>query len=236
MPLLLIRPAAGADAGANADANADADADTDTDTDTDAEPPQANGSEASSYEHFQNTPNQIPNQNNLTSQTPLYQDALSMGAAGFFPGQTGFQQPVSNSLPELRNVKMSDECCCKQAQYHQYAPVGPHNPTLLGYQRNVHDLFLPNDFREEIQKRTAATLQTIPNLHLPAHVESYHSLVPLDTNQKSSAILSGYSSWIYKAQSSSSAKFFALRRIEGKRQQPMLVVIFLFMLLWTDSL
>jgi hypothetical protein len=105
----------------------------------------------------------------------------------------------------------------KQAQYHQYAPVGPHNPTLLGYQRNVHDLFLPNDFREEIQKRTAATLQTIPNLHLPAHVESYHSLVPLDTNQKSSTILSGYSSWIYKAQSSSSAKFFALRRIEGKR-------------------
>jgi PAB-dependent poly(A)-specific ribonuclease subunit 3 len=59
-------------------------------------------------------------------------------------------------------------------------------------------------------------LQTIPNLHLPAHIENYHSLVPLDTNQKSSNILGGYQSWIYKAQSSSNGKFFALRRIEGK--------------------
>ncbi len=69
-------------------------------------------------------------------------------------------------------------------------------------------------------------MQTIPNLHLPAHVESYHSLVPLDTNQKSSTILGGYSSWIYKAQSSTNGKFFALRRIEGKCQacQPHLLI------------
>lgn len=110
-----------------------------------------------------------------------------------------------------------------QAQYHQYAPIGPHNQKLQGYQRNVHDLFIPNDLREEIQKRAAATLQTIPNLHLPAHVESYHSFVPLDTNQKSSTILGGYSSWIYKAQSNTNGKFFALRRIEGKKTR--LIVI-----------
>lgn len=56
---------------------------------------QANGSESSSYEHFQNPSNQISTQNHLNSQTPLYQDALSMGGAGFFPSQSGFQQPVS---------------------------------------------------------------------------------------------------------------------------------------------
>jgi PAB-dependent poly(A)-specific ribonuclease subunit 3 len=33
----------------------------------------------------------------------------------------------------------------------------------LGYQRNVHDLFIPNDLREELQKKSAATLQTLPS-------------------------------------------------------------------------
>lgn len=50
-----------------------------------------------------------------------------------------------------------------QVQYHLYAPIGPHNQNTLGYQRNVHDLFLPNDFREELQKKAAATLQTLPS-------------------------------------------------------------------------
>ena len=147
-----------------------------------------------------------------------------MGGAGFFPSQGGFQQPVSPcaSSPPLTSKHLTG--APRQAQYHQYAPIGPHNQNLQGYQRNVHDLFIPNDFREEVQKKAAATLQTIPNLHLPAHVESYHSLVPLDTNQKGSTILGGYSSWIYKAQSSTNGKFFALRRIEGKQQGSIAVV------------
>jgi PAB-dependent poly(A)-specific ribonuclease subunit 3 len=60
-----------------------------------AELPQANGSESGSYETFQNSSNPISAQNSLNSQTPLYQDALSMGGTGFFPSQSGFQQPVS---------------------------------------------------------------------------------------------------------------------------------------------
>lgn len=50
-----------------------------------------------------------------------------------------------------------------QLQYHLYAPIGPHSQNILGYQRNVHDLFLPNDFREELQKKAAATLQILPS-------------------------------------------------------------------------
>ncbi len=61
-----------------------------------AEFAQANGSEGSSYEHFQNPSNHIQAQSSLNSQPPLYQDAPSMGGAGFFPSQSGFQQPVSN--------------------------------------------------------------------------------------------------------------------------------------------
>ena len=50
-----------------------------------------------------------------------------------------------------------------QVQYHLYAPIGPYNSNMLPYQRNVHDLFIPNDLREELQKKAAATLQTLPS-------------------------------------------------------------------------
>ncbi|EXJ83649.1 PAB-dependent poly(A)-specific ribonuclease subunit pan3 [Capronia coronata CBS 617.96] len=119
-----------------------------------------------------------------------------MNGAAFFQSNTGFQLPV---------------------QYHQYAPIGHYSSNLAPYQRTVHDLFIPNDLREEIQKQLAATLQTLPNSQLPSHIESYHSLVPLDTNQKSSAIFGGYTSWVYKAQSSTNGHYYALRRIEGFR-------------------
>ncbi|KAJ5291988.1 PAB-dependent poly(A)-specific ribonuclease subunit 3 [Penicillium angulare] len=121
--------------------------------------------------------------------------AAAMGGA-FFANQTGFQQPV---------------------QYHLYAPIGPHNQNTLAYQRNVHDLFLPNDFREELQKKAAATLQTLPNTQLPAQVDYFHSLVPLDLSHQKNAATFGYPSWVYKAQSSKDGNFYVLRRLEGFR-------------------
>ncbi|KAI9370555.1 hypothetical protein BJX61DRAFT_535561 [Aspergillus egyptiacus] len=102
-------------------------------------------------------------------------------------------------------------------QYHLYAPVGPHKQNLLNYQRNVHDLFLQNDLREELQKKAAATLQTLPNTQLPAQVDYFHSLVPLDLNHQKNAAIFGYPSWIYKAQSSKDGNYYALRRLEGFR-------------------
>ncbi|PKY08593.1 poly(A) ribonuclease subunit [Aspergillus campestris IBT 28561] len=122
--------------------------------------------------------------------------AAALGGATFFTSQSGFQQPV---------------------QYHLYAPIGPHNQNTLGYQRNVHDLFLPNDFREELQKKAAATLQTLPNTQLPAQVDYFHSLVPLDLNHQKNATVFGFPSWVYKAQSSKDGNFYVLRRLEGFR-------------------
>ncbi|PLB48344.1 PAB-dependent poly(A)-specific ribonuclease subunit pan3 [Aspergillus steynii IBT 23096] len=122
--------------------------------------------------------------------------AAALGGAAFFTGQSGFQQPV---------------------QYHMYAPIGPHSQNTLGYQRNVHDLFLPNDFREELQKKSAAALQTLPNTQLPAQVDYFHSLVPLDLNHQKNAAIFGFPSWVYKAQSSKDGNFYALRRLEGFR-------------------
>nr|A1CP31.2 RecName: Full=PAN2-PAN3 deadenylation complex subunit PAN3; AltName: Full=PAB1P-dependent poly(A)-specific ribonuclease; AltName: Full=Poly(A)-nuclease deadenylation complex subunit 3; Short=PAN deadenylation complex subunit 3 [Aspergillus clavatus NRRL 1] len=127
---------------------------------------------------------------------PYSHDSAALGGAAFFPGSSGFQQPV---------------------QYHMYAPIGPHNQNTLGYQRNVHDLFLPNDFREELQKKAAATLQTLPNTQLPAQIDYFHSLVPLDLNHQKNATVFGFPSWVYKAQSSKDGNFYALRRLEGFR-------------------
>ncbi|OJJ35007.1 hypothetical protein ASPWEDRAFT_739838 [Aspergillus wentii DTO 134E9] len=122
--------------------------------------------------------------------------AAALSGATFFASQSGFQQPV---------------------QYHLYAPIGPHSQNTLGYQRNVHDLFLPNDLREDLQKKAAATLQTLPNTQLPAQVDYFHSLVPLDLNHQKNATIFGYPSWVYKAQSNKDGNFYALRRLEGFR-------------------
>ncbi|KAF7125678.1 hypothetical protein CNMCM5793_001971 [Aspergillus hiratsukae] len=127
---------------------------------------------------------------------PYSHDTAAALGGAFFPGASGFQQPV---------------------QYHLYAPIGPHSQHTLGYQRNVHDLFLPNDFREELQKKAAATLQTLPNTQLPAQIDYFHSLVPLDLNHQKNATIFGFPSWVYKAQSSKDGNFYALRRLEGFR-------------------
>lgn len=120
-----------------------------------------------------------------------------MNGTTFYQNAPAFQQPVL---------------------YHHYAPIGPYPNNLLPYQKTAHDLFIPNDLREEIHKNNAAALQTLPNSQLPAHIENYHSLVPLDTSHhKGSSIFGGYNSWVYKAQSSQNGQFYVIRRIEGFR-------------------
>ncbi|KAJ9616509.1 PAB-dependent poly(A)-specific ribonuclease subunit 3 [Cladophialophora chaetospira] len=133
------------------------------------------------------------------SHTPNPYLDHSLNGGAYFPNSTGFQQPV---------------------QYHMYAPIGHYNPNLTPYQRSVHDLFIPNELREDIQKKSAAALQTLPNSQLPNHIESYHSLVPLDTNHashKGANIFGPYTTWVYKTQSSANGQFFVLRRVEGFR-------------------
>lgn len=59
-----------------------------------------------------------------------------------------------------------------------YAPIGHYNPNLTSYQRSVHDLFLPNEHREDIQKKSAAALQTLPSM-LPEPPTDGHGLIDL---------------------------------------------------------
>ncbi|KAI9886012.1 MAG: hypothetical protein M1823_002179 [Watsoniomyces obsoletus] len=145
---------------------------------------------------------------------PYAQDTTGLTGAGasFYQGQGGFMQPL---------------------QYHLYAPLGPHRENLLPYQRTVHDLFIPDALREELQRKAEASLQVLPSKFehyinvgnllmqldssLPAQLDHFHSLVPLDTTNQKNATVFGYPSWVYKAVSGKDGKIYALRRLEGYR-------------------
>ncbi|KAI5783600.1 zinc finger CCCH type domain-containing protein [Geopyxis carbonaria] len=104
--------------------------------------------------------------------------------------------------------------------YHLYAPTAPYPQKLLPFQKNIHNFFLSDNVREELQRKGEATLQTL-NLSavLPASINEYHSLVPLDTTSQKSTQSFGYASWVYKAFSTEDGNTYALRRVEGFRLQ-----------------
>lgn len=88
---------------------------------------------------------------------------------------------------------------------------------MASYQRVTADFFVPDDLREDLQRKSEATLQTFANSTLPHTVEHFHSLVALDTNNTKGIATFGYPSWIYKAVSSKDGHVYALRRVEGFR-------------------
>lgn len=104
-----------------------------------------------------------------------------------------------------------------QPNYHLYASIGPRRDDLQPYQRSVTDFFIPDDLREDLQRKSEASLQTFANSTLPRQLEHFHSLVALDTNNSRGQSTFGYPSWIYKAMSSRDGCLYALRRIEGFR-------------------
>ncbi|PBP22146.1 PAB-dependent poly(A)-specific ribonuclease subunit PAN3 [Diplocarpon rosae] len=128
----------------------------------------------------------------------LEENQITPNAATYFQTQAAFVGPA------------------QPLQYHLYAPIGAHRQDLLAYQRHTHDFFMPNDLREDLQKKSEAARQVMPNSQLPA-VEHYHTLVPLDTSHQKSATVFGFPSWVYKAVSSKNGLTYVLRRIEGFR-------------------
>ena len=127
---------------------------------------------------------------------PYAGDASAGAGAAYYQPPAGFTQPL---------------------QHHLYAPLGPHRENLLGYQRNVHDFFISENLRQDMQKKADATLQVLPNSSLPANLEHFHSLVPLDTNNQKTTSVFGYNTWLYKAQSGKDGMYYVLRRLEGFR-------------------
>lgn len=87
----------------------------------------------------------------------------------------------------------------------------------MAYQRSTSDFFVPDNLREDLQRKSEATLQTFANSTLPQNVEYFHSLVALDTSNQKAPSTFGYPSWVYKAVSSRDGHTYALRRIGGFR-------------------
>ncbi|KAF2229694.1 PAB-dependent poly(A)-specific ribonuclease subunit PAN3 [Viridothelium virens] len=163
--------------------------------------PASNSNSMNAYDPFlmtSTTVNQFNQSNNQhqTQLNPYAQDTNSLDSAAYFQAANNYSQPL---------------------QYHLYAPLGPHRENLLAYQRTAHDFFLPDSLREDLQRKSEATLQTLPNSTLPSQVDHFHSLVPLDINNQKNAALFGYSSWVYKAVSSNDGFTYTLRRLEGFR-------------------
>jgi PAB-dependent poly(A)-specific ribonuclease subunit 3 len=101
-------------------------------------------------------------------------------------------------------------------QYHLYVPMGPYRENLLAYQRTAHDFFISDELREDLQRKSDAAQQILPNSALP-QVDYFHSLVPLDKSNQKNPMTFGYPSWIYKTMSGRDGQMYALRRIEGYR-------------------
>lgn len=72
---------------------------------------------------------------------PYSQDPSTSGGVSYYQN-SAFAQPI---------------------QYHLYAPLGPHRENLLPYQRSAYDFFISETLREDLQRKSAATLQTLPS-------------------------------------------------------------------------
>ncbi|ROT41658.1 PAB-dependent poly(A)-specific ribonuclease subunit PAN3 [Sodiomyces alkalinus F11] len=138
-----------------------------------------------------------------TLPTPQYnpyaEDPTALG------GTTAFFQQQNTFVPPMQPL-----------QYHLYAPLGQPRDGLLPYQRQTHDFFLPEKLREDAQRKLEAAHQVLANSALP-NVDHFTSLVPLDTNNRESSTIFGYTSWVYKAVSQENGRTYCLRRIKDFR-------------------
>ncbi|KAK0612310.1 PAB-dependent poly(A)-specific ribonuclease subunit PAN3 [Bombardia bombarda] len=160
----------------------------------------------------------------MNLDTTIYNDPFtSMGSIGQVLPSTSTFNPYAND-----NMNNTSGATFYQHQgaygngplmppsYHLYQPIESYRQDLQPWQKTTYDFFMPAKIREELHKKMLATQQVIPNSVLP-QLERWHSLVPLDTNNRKNSTSFGYPSWVYKAQSSRNGKHYALRRLEGYR-------------------
>ncbi|KAM0325091.1 hypothetical protein ACHAQA_007630 [Verticillium albo-atrum] len=133
-----------------------------------------------------------------TPFNPYAEDPAALAAGAYFQPQHSFA-----ALPQ-------------PLQYHLYAPLGQHREGLLPNQRQTSDFFLHEKIREDVQRKLEAAHQVMNNTALPI-IDHYSSLVPLDTSNRESSAIFGYTSWVYKATCRDNGKTFFLRRIKDFR-------------------
>nr|KAJ3419497.1 PAB-dependent poly(A)-specific ribonuclease subunit 3 [Polyrhizophydium stewartii] len=106
-------------------------------------------------------------------------------------------------------------------QHHLYNSTLPHVANIPPNQKQVHCLFIEDHLRVHLQSRNEAIQQALDptsaeGARLPARVDAYHTLFPLDESRAPSKIF-GYPTSVYKAVRSTDGRTYVLRRIEGFR-------------------
>ncbi|KAL8947745.1 MAG: hypothetical protein Q9222_006006 [Ikaeria aurantiellina] len=143
----------------------------------------------------------IPPQNHSTPQAqlnPYSQEPSAISSGAYYPGGANYPQ--------------------QQLQHHLYAALPPQRELGQPNQRTIRDLFIPENLRQTLSRKSEASLMTIPNSTLPPAVAHYHSLVPLVHNVQKNNKLFGYTSHAYKATSGQDGNFYCLRRLQGERE------------------
>ncbi|KAL2136817.1 hypothetical protein VTI74DRAFT_1031 [Chaetomium olivicolor] len=165
------------------------------------------------------------NANGVAQENGLYNDPFttmsSMGAALPSAGQLNFYASDHNALATSGAQFYTQHGAypagpLQPPNYHLYQPFDSYRQELQPWQRATYDFFMPAKMREDLQKKMFATQQVMPNSGLP-QLERWHSLFPLDTNNRKNTSSFGYPSWVYKAQNSRTGRHYALRRLEGYR-------------------
>ena len=98
------------------------------------------------YDPYVTPPSSMATSNHTSQQpqiNPYTQESSSSGSASYYQNSS-FAQPI---------------------QYHLYTSLAPHREALLPYQRAAHDFFIPDNIREDLQRKSATTLQTLPSMY-----------------------------------------------------------------------
>lgn len=185
---------------------------------------------------------QPQNSNGTTQENGLYNDPFttmgSIGTALPSAGQFNLYASEHNALATSGGSFYPQHGAfptgpLQPPNYHLYQPFDSYRQELQPWQRATYDFFMPAKMREELQKKSFATQQVMPSeshhLLCLSHpwallnlvdsglpqLERWHSLFPLDTNNRKNTSSFGYPSWVYKAQNSRTGRHYALRRLEG---------------------
>lgn len=159
-------------------------------------PPATPDSTMPSYDPF-STP--VPAAPQFNPYANDHASLAGSSTAAYYQGQGAFPTPL------------------QPPPYHLYANTGPYREDLLPYQRQTRDFFIPDDMREELQKRNHAANQVLAST---IQLENYHSLVPLDkldTPHRKNTGIFGWTSWLFKAFSTKTGRIYCLRRIQDYR-------------------
>ncbi|KAL8869954.1 MAG: hypothetical protein Q9174_003888 [Haloplaca sp. 1 TL-2023] len=119
--------------------------------------------QSSMFDHYTPTPaiphNHVSNQSQIN---PYAHDGNTMGSGNYFTGSSNYPQ---------------------QLQHHLYAALPPHRELGQPNQRTAKDFFISEDLRQTLQRKSEASLMTIPSYRVN-DTSSEHAIRNIQSNWK----------------------------------------------------